>query len=123
MKWFLFLFSLLMIAAGSGYILYTQKMRESLRNLFKGSYEKIIAILVTILGLVLILSAGAARQSGFIVLLGVIAMGKGVFIFLNPRGYYQQTKQWILEHASDQTYRLLGIIALILGTAIFSWIS
>ncbi|MGB5984678.1 MAG: hypothetical protein WBG37_05180 [Desulfobacterales bacterium] len=122
MKWFLLLFSLLMIAAGCGYILYTKMLREALSNLFKASNEKIIAVLVAVLGLVLILSAGAARQSGFIVLLGITAMGKGLFIFLNPKGYYKQAKQWFLEQASDQTYRLFGIIALILGTAVFSWI-
>lgn len=123
MKWFLFLFSLLFIAAGAGYILYTQQLRETLGNLFKESNEKIIAILTGILGLVLILSAGAARQSGFIVLLGIIAIAKGLIIFLNPKDLYKRLKVWILEEATDQTYRLFGIIALVLGTAIFSWIS
>jgi len=123
MKWFLFLFSLLYVAAGSGYILYTQKLREATANLLKPSNEKILAVLAAVCGVLLILSAGQARQSWFIVLIGIIGLAKGVFIFLNPRGYYHQLKQWFLEKPTDQTYRLFGIIMLILGTAIFSWIS
>ena len=123
MRWFLFLFSLLFIASGAGYILYTQQLREAMGNLLKESNEKIIAVLAAVLGLVLILSAGAARQSWFIVLLGIIAIAKGLIIFLNPRDLYKQGKQWFLEEASDQTYRLFGIIALVLGTALFSWLS
>ena len=54
--------------------------------------------------------------------LGILAMAKGVFIFLNPAGLWDQLTVWYTEKISDQTYRLFGIIALILGTAICSWV-
>jgi len=46
MKWFLFLVSLLWIAVGSGYILYTRQFREVMGNMVKGTSEKIIALIL-----------------------------------------------------------------------------
>ena len=123
MKWFLFLVSLLWIAVGSGYILYTRQFREVMGNLIKGSNEKIIAGLAVGFGILFILGASQTRHNGFVIFLGIIAIAKGVFIFLDPQGYWQKVKTWYLGQASDQTFRLFGIIALILGTALFSWIS
>ncbi len=122
MKWFLFLVGLLWIAVGSGYILYTRQFREVMGNLIKGSNEKIIAGLAVVFGILFILGASQTRHSGFVIFLGIIAIAKGVFIFLDPQGYWQKVKAWYLDQASDQTFRLFGIIALILGTALFSWI-
>lgn len=123
MKLLLYLISLLWIAAGAGYILYTQQLREVAGNLIKGANEKLIAGLAVLFGVVFIFGASHTRHSGFIVFLGLIALAKGVFIFFDPKGYWQKIKTWYVDEASDQTFRLFGIIALILGTALFSWIS
>jgi uncharacterized protein YjeT (DUF2065 family) len=68
------------------------------------------------------LAASHARNAGFIRLLGLIGVAKAGFIFANPQGLYEQVNNWLLNSASDQTFRLFGIISLILGTAIMSWI-
>lgn len=122
MRWFLFLISLLWITAGAGYILYTGQFREVMGKLVKGTNEKIIVGLALLFGLLFIFGASHTRHSGFIIFLGIIALAKGVFIFLDPQGYWQKIKTWYVDEASDQTFRLFGIIALILGTALFSWI-
>jgi uncharacterized protein YjeT (DUF2065 family) len=49
-------------------------------------------------------------------------MAKGLFIFINPRGFYDKFSDWYFGSSSDQTHRLFGILAIILGTAILSWI-
>jgi uncharacterized protein YjeT (DUF2065 family) len=41
---------------------------------------------------------------------------------LNPRNSFEKIREWYLHTASDQTYRLFGIIMLIIGMAVFSWI-
>ena len=123
MKWFLLLVSLLWIAVGSGYILYTRQFRQVMGNLINGANEKIIAGLAVVFGILFIFSASQTRHSGFVIFLGVIAIAKGVFIFLEPQAYWQKVKVWYADEASDQIFRLFGFIALILGTALFSWIS
>jgi len=122
MKWFLYVFSFFMIAGGAGLVLYTEDMRRTTSRLLTATNEKIIAIVAAAIGALLIASATSSHHPGFIMLLGVIALLKGGFIFFNPRGLYVPIRQWYLETATDQTFRLFGIIWLILGTAMFSWI-
>jgi uncharacterized protein YjeT (DUF2065 family) len=73
-------------------------------------------------GALLLLSAGASQNFWFVVLLAVLAAAKGLLFFLNPRGLFAKIRQWYLHQADDQTYRMAGIILLVLGTAVFSWI-
>jgi uncharacterized protein YjeT (DUF2065 family) len=122
MKWFLFLFSVLWIAAGAWYILYTQQARQKALDLINAMPEKIMAALAVVFGLLVFFSASASSNSGFIIFIGIISIAKGIFIFLNPKGYWDKVKAWYTDTASDQTYRLFGIIMLVVGTAIFSWL-
>ena len=122
MKWFLFIFSVLWIAAGSWYILYTRQARQKALDLINAMPEKIMAALAVVFGLLLFFSASSSSNSGFIIFIGIISIAKGIFIFLNPKGYWDQVKAWYTDTASDQIYRLFGIIMLVVGTAIFSWL-
>jgi uncharacterized protein YjeT (DUF2065 family) len=47
---------------------------------------------------------------------------EGGLAFSNPRNMYNRLMDWYLDSISDQTHRLFGIITIILGTAVFSWI-
>ncbi|CAB5114458.1 hypothetical protein D3OALGA1CA_2177 [Olavius algarvensis associated proteobacterium Delta 3] len=122
MKWFLYVFSFFLVAGDAGLVLYTEKMRQFANSLMTATNEKIIAIVAAVIGALLIASATSSHHPGFIILLGVISILKGIFIFFNPRGLYVPVRLWYLETATDQTFRLFGIIWLILGTAMFSWI-
>jgi uncharacterized protein YjeT (DUF2065 family) len=51
-----------------------------------------------------------------------LAVLKGGFIFWNPQNLYDKTLDWYLNSVSDQTFRFFGIITLIFGTVILSWI-
>lgn len=124
MRWFLLLISLLWIALGSCYILYTDQTRRAINErLLRANNQKLLSIAAAVVGLLFILSASQVEaHRGFIVLLGILAIAKAVFIFLNPAGLWEKLTAWYTETISDQTYRLFGIITLILGTAIFSWV-
>jgi len=122
MKAFLYVMSVLWIALGSCFVLYTNECRKILANLLKGVDRRFLAFLPAVFGILLIASASHARNPGFIRLLGFLAVAKGAFIFINPQGLYDQVTEWYLDKASGQTYRFFGIISLILGTAVLSWI-
>lgn len=122
MEWILYVVSLLCVAIGSGTILYTSEYRNLMSQFVIGADRRIVAIPPVIVGILLIISFTASQNRWFVILLGVIAVLKGVFVFFNPKGYYDQCSDWYIKTASDQTYRLLGIIAIILGTTIMSWI-
>ena len=122
MKEFLYAYSILCIGLGAWFVLYTTECRKLLGNMLTGIDRRFLAPLPAIFGILLMLAASQARNAGFIRLLGLIGVAKAGFIFANPQGLYEQVNNWLLNSASDQTFRLFGIISLILGTAILSWI-
>jgi len=122
MKWFLYAFCLIWISFGTGLILYTRESKSMLKNLVTNLDRRILSALPAFLGIILIISASESRHSWFIRLIGILAVLKGGFIFWNPQNLYDKTVNWYLNAVSDQTFRFFGIITLILGTAISSWI-
>ncbi len=122
MVWFLYLFGFLMVAGGALLVLYTTVSRRYADELLKGGSQKLVAAAAAAVGVLLIVSAPSSRMLGFIVFLGLISAAKGVIIWFNPRGLYEKARDWFVHQASDQTFRLVGIIWLIIGTAVFSWV-
>ncbi len=122
MKGFLYIISFFCIAMGCCTILYTDETRRFVKSIFKEIDRRFISAFELIMGILLLISATASRQSWFIRLFGLMAILEGAVIFLIPKNLYDELMDWYFNSASDQTYRLFGILSLILGTAILSWI-
>jgi len=122
MKWSLYAISLFCVTIGYCTILYTHESRNVLRNIFNNIDRKILSAFEAIMGILLVVSATASHHSWLIRLIGFMAVIEGVVIFFIPKNLYDELIDWYLNSASDQTYRLFGIITLILGTAVLSWI-
>jgi uncharacterized protein YjeT (DUF2065 family) len=122
MKGFLYVISFLCIAMGCYTILYTGETRKFVKSIFNEIDRKFISAFEIIIGILLLISATASRQSWFIRLIGLMAIVEGGIIFFIPKNLYDGLIDWYLNSASDQTYRLFGILSLILGTATLSWI-
>ena len=122
MKWILYLISILWIVFGSCAVLYTTGTRDTMKNLLKSFNLKIIACIPLITGILMVFAATASHYPWLIRLVGLLAVIKGVFIILNPSKMVDKINQWYVNTASDQSYRLSGIIFIILGTAVLSWI-
>ncbi len=122
MKIFLYAVSLLCIAAGCCTILYTSETRHVLKRFFNEVNRKILSIFEAAMGILLLISAVASQQPWFIRLIGFLAIIEGTLIFLLPKNLYDELIKWYVDSASDQTYRLFGILSLILGSAMLSWV-
>ena len=122
MKWFLYAISLFWVAIGCCTIIYTIETRNVLKNIFNKIDRKIISVFEVVMGILLVVSATASHHSWLIRLIGFMAVIEGVVIFYIPKNLYDELIDWYLNSASDQTYRLFGIVTLILGTAVLSWI-
>lgn len=121
MKFIVYLLGFLWIAAGTTAILYTDKYKASIKGVLSRIERTWLALVPAVIGLLLILAASSTSHRGFILLIGVLGVAKGVLIYFNPAGIYETSKNW-LDTLSDQGYRLVGIIALVLGTVVISWI-
>ena len=122
MKWFLYAISLIWISIGCCFIFYTNETKNIIRSLIKTIDQKILSILPFVFGILFLFSASASRNPWFIRLIGFIGITKGLLIFINPKGCYDKFSEWYLNSLSDQTHRFYGIFAIILGTAVLSWI-
>ena len=122
MKWVLYMISMIWIVFGSFAILYTAQYRDLLKGLLEKANLKIIAIFPSTAGILLLLSSSASHYPWFIRLIGIFAIIKGAFIFSNPNKIANRLNDWYLNSVSDQTYRLFGIITILLGSAVFSWV-
>ncbi len=118
----LYLFSIAFLSAGCVLILYTTEYRRWFQHFVTNTPPKILAALPAGIGLLLIISAFGSRYPAVIIILGILALLKGALILLNPNQIFDQLKEWMFNRASDQTLRLFGIIAVVLGTAMVSWI-
>ena len=121
MQYIVYLLGFLWIAAGAIAILYTKDCKAYFKGLMNRLDRKMLATLPAVFGLVLLFAASSTTHSGFIRTIGVLGIVKGVLIYFNPGGLFEIGKDW-METLSDQGYRLVGIIALVLGTVVISWI-
>jgi len=122
MKWFLYTISLICIGFGCCIILYTRETRNFVKSLFNNVDRKILSVFEAIMGILLLFTATASRHSWFIRIIGLLAIIEAGVIFLIPKNRYDELIDWYLNSASDKIYRLFGILSIILGTAVLSWI-
>jgi hypothetical protein len=122
MKWFIILFSIAWIACGGFLILYTDRCRSYAAKGIERLGRVPMASAAMLIGVLLLLSARGSLNPAVIVVLGLLAIGKGGLFFWNPNRLFEKTCQWWLDQADDRTYRLAGIITLVLGTALISWV-
>lgn len=122
MQWVLYLIGAVWIAFGCCAILYTDEVRSLLRQWMEKTNAKLLAAGPAVAGLLLLLAGSASNHAWFVRLIGLAAIAKGVFIYLNPNNKWITLSEKIVSQVTNQTYRLAGIIFVIFGTALFSWI-
>ncbi|MCB2148912.1 MAG: hypothetical protein KQI81_20695 [Deltaproteobacteria bacterium] len=121
MKYVVYLLGFVWIAAGAFAILYTEDYKAYFKGLLTRLAPRRLAIIPAVVGLLLLLAASSTGHSWFIGVIGTLGIIKGALIYFNPGGLFETSKNW-LNTLSDQGYRLVGIIALVLGTVVISWI-
>ena len=122
MKWFLYLMSTYFIIAGAILILYTDWLRRLLQKMLRGVNLRWLFPLPLIFGVLFILSKDLVPYSWFIIVIGTLLIAKGVYLLLSPKKHTDTIINWWIDNAQDITYRLWGLIILILGITLFSWI-
>jgi uncharacterized protein YjeT (DUF2065 family) len=122
MRWILFIISLLWISAGSCLILYTSQSRDFLKKAFGGIDPEVLSIIPIVIGILLVGAAYYSAAFWTIIIIGLLAIGKGLLLIFNPGKTADRLTTWFFQEASDNAFRLFGIFAIILGTALLSWI-
>ena len=121
MKWFLYFMSLSLVFAGSMFILYTPWLKNLLQKLLNSCNLRWLFPLPLLLGALFIVSKDLLPYPFVALVLGILLLLKGISLLLAPR-QIDAIGKWWLDKAQDITYRFWGIIILILGITLFSWL-
>lgn len=121
MKVIVYFLGFVYIAIGSISILYTKEYVDALKKLIQGIPLKVLSALPAVFGILFIISALATTFPWFFRVIGMLAIVEAVVIFTNPHNLYSRLMDWYFS-LSDQTQRRFGIISIIFGTAILTWI-
>jgi len=111
------------IISGTSLIIYTDQTRRLLKKLFYVENLKIFSLIGIVLGLFLIIGGGFSRDIFWLSLvLGLLAMAKGVYLLKAPREDVRRLFDWWYEEASDETIRFWSLVTLILGILILAYL-
>lgn len=117
MSFFLLLVSLALMVEGVVLILMPKKIVKFAIDLLSKSKEpRLFGLVSLFVGILLLLSVSSTVLGWLIVLLGLAGIAKAVYLFLTP---VQKIKSHPWLNLSDNGYRALGILVLILGVIIF----
>lgn len=120
MTWYLYFVALSMIVCGSAMILHTEKTRDVLSSLLEDSNFKLWGIIAIVLGGLLMAASFWSGVTWFLFLLGLLVVGKGVFLLLgNEEKISSLVSIWM--GMSDMGLRMWGLIYVITGVAILAW--
>ena len=82
-----------------------------------------MAVLPFIFGVVLVVGAFYCESVFWLaIILGILALAKGVYIFFAPSSQIKGLLDWIFNRATDGSIRLFGLIIFVLGSAMLSYL-
>jgi hypothetical protein len=123
LKWILYAISILLIVLGTWANLYPVQASKRLRNLVERIAPRWSAIAALATGIMLLIAAPASNQgTGFVRLLGILGMVKGIVLFVMSRERYQRLLDWWFDSAKELSWRVWGLLMLVLGVVILSWL-
>lgn len=121
MVWFLYVVAILFIAVGSFLVLHTEKALEFSEAAIEKGGHRIWGAGGVVFGVLLSVASFWSGVVWFLFLLGVLFAGMGLFLFVGEEQKVQPLlKTW--SSLSGVGVRLWGLIFVVTGTAILSWV-
>jgi hypothetical protein len=121
MIWFLYIVAILFIAKGSFLVLHTERALELTEMVIEKGSHRVWGIAGATFGILLSVASFWSGVVWFLFLLGLMFAGLGIFLFLGE----EQKVQPLLRTWSSMSsigLRLWGLILVVTGTAILSWV-
>jgi len=122
MKMIVYLLGFSHIALCAYLILYTKESINFIKSLFKTYQLKYLSAIPAVYALLFLISASATIHPWVFRILGLLAVAEAAVAFTNPKKIYSQMLDWYFDNVSEQANRLFGIIGVVFGTVILTWI-
>ena len=115
MKWYLFVIGIVWIMSGTLLVFATKAMEDWWRKMMAVDPRR-WSPLVLAAGVLFLVSSSASSQPGFIVVLGLLALAKGLLLLFGPRDKIRKFTDWWI--ASGKIHKPWGVAAIALGIAV-----
>jgi hypothetical protein len=103
--------------------IYTEGTRAFFKRAFLGDSVRWMAVFPLIFGLLLLVGAFSHPELFWLALvLGILAITKGVYGFVGPSSQVKRVLAWWCNQADDSTIRFWGLITFTLGIALLSYL-
>ena len=121
MVWFLYIVAIIFIAKGSFLVLHTEKALEYSEMVIEKGNHRVWGVVGAAFGIMLSIASFWSGVVWFLFLLGLMFAGIGLFIFL---GEEEKVRPLLTTWSSISStgLRMWGLILVVTGTAILSWI-
>lgn len=117
MIWFLFIIALVYIMFGTLLLFATGVARERYVSKLNIRDPRKWSPLPLAAGVFFLLAASSSSQSTFIVVLGLLALLKGLLFLFGPQEKVKSMIEWWIN-GSDKTYKIGAVVVIGLGIAI-----
>ena len=105
-----------MVVSGVFLLIFTERTREFFKRVFLIENLKKLSFLPFVLGVVLIAGAfGGERFLWLPLILGLVGLGKGLYLFVTSPANSKAILDWWFFRASPETIRFFGLISFVLG--------
>jgi hypothetical protein len=120
MKVIIYLLGFACIAYCTYFNLYTSQAVRTLKGMFQNYHLRYLAAIPAVVAVLFLLAAPAAKCPWPFWIIGILAAMEAVVAFLNPQKIYSRSVDWFFENLSDQAFKFLAIMGVILGTLILT---
>ena len=103
-------------------ILYTTESVDLLKGMFRKTPLKTLSVIPAVYAILFLISASATSHPWIFRIIGLLAVVEAVVAFLDPQKIYSQMLDWYSDKVSEQANRLFGIIGVVFGTVILTWV-
>ena len=110
------------IISGSILILYTKETVDFFKKIIQSYQLKYLSAIPAVYGILFLISGSATIHPWVFRVVGLLAAVEAVVAFTNPQKIYSQMLDWYFDKVSEQANRLFGIIGVVFGTVILTWI-
>ncbi|MDZ7699270.1 MAG: hypothetical protein U5R49_20830 [Deltaproteobacteria bacterium] len=119
----LYIIAVLWIACGTFLIVFTEKTRDTLKNMFLTERVKRLSLLPFVFGALLVIGAFTSSEIfWFVFILGILGLFKGVYFFMAPSEKTRRLLDWWFSKAKPETIRFWGLLTFFLGILLLSCI-
>jgi uncharacterized protein YjeT (DUF2065 family) len=103
-------------------ILYTRETVDWFKDLYNTYQLKYMAAIPAVYGLLFLVPASFTTYPWVFRIIAVLSFCEAIVAFTDPQKIYSRLLDWYFENVSDQTQRMFGIIGIVFGTVILTWI-